>query len=224
MYQSCTDEAWNAETCACLQIVLLLLDIYIYIYIYYYAPSLRCCWALCGVHGCPLAIMQSSLPLWSLEHSGPMTLCACLESLVSLCCTTCVWWEQIHVYKYGDHHVPACTKAALTRRGTPKHAHVCRLYYYAPSLRCCWALCGVHGCPLAIMQSSLPLWSLEHSGPMTLCACLESLVSLCCTTCVWWEQIHVYKYGDHHVPACTKAALTRRRTPKHAHVCRLYYI
>ena len=33
------------------------------------------------------------------------------------------------MYKYGDHHVPACTKAALTRRGTPKHAHVCRLYY-----------------------------------------------------------------------------------------------
>ena len=33
------------------------------------------------------------------------------------------------MYKYGDHHVPACTKAALTGRGTPKHAHVCRLYY-----------------------------------------------------------------------------------------------
>ena len=62
----------------------------------------------------------------------------------------------------------------------------------------------------------------ECHGPMTLCACLDLLVSLCCTTCVWWEQIHVYKYGEHHVPACTKAALTRRRTPKHAHVGYIY--
>ena len=25
--------------------------------------------------------MQSSLPLWSFEHSGPITLCACLDAL-----------------------------------------------------------------------------------------------------------------------------------------------
>ena len=32
--------------------------------------------------GCPLAIMQSSLPLWSFEHSDHMTLCACLDALM----------------------------------------------------------------------------------------------------------------------------------------------
>jgi hypothetical protein len=57
-----------------------------------------------------------------------------------------------------------------------RNMHVCRLYYYAPSLRCCWALCGVvNGCLLAIMQSSLPLWLFELSGPITLCACLDAL-------------------------------------------------
>ncbi len=25
------------------------------------------------------------------EHSGPMTLCACVDALVSPCCTACVW-------------------------------------------------------------------------------------------------------------------------------------
>ena len=60
--------------------------------------------------------------------------------------------------------------------------HVSRLYYYVPSLRCCCALGGVvNGCLLAIIQSSLPLWSFEHSGPITLCACLDALMSSCHT-------------------------------------------
>jgi hypothetical protein len=39
------------------------------------------------VNGCLLAIIQSSLPLWSFEHSGPITLCACLDALMSSCHT-----------------------------------------------------------------------------------------------------------------------------------------
>ena len=41
--------------------------------------------------GCPLAILQSSLPSWLFEHSGPMTLCACLGVLTWPGCPTCVW-------------------------------------------------------------------------------------------------------------------------------------
>ncbi len=83
--------------------------IYIYIYIYVYiciciciyilciyvynAPSLRCCRAhsLCRINGCPFAILQSSLPLWLLEHFDPVTLCACLGVLMPPCCTTYTW-------------------------------------------------------------------------------------------------------------------------------------
>ncbi len=31
--------------------------------------------------GCSFAILQSPRPLWSFEHSGPMTLCACVDAL-----------------------------------------------------------------------------------------------------------------------------------------------
>ncbi len=41
--------------------------------------------------GCSFAILQSPRPLWSFEHSGPMTLCPCVDALVSPCCTACVW-------------------------------------------------------------------------------------------------------------------------------------
>ena len=30
--------------------------------------------------GCSFAILQSPRPLWSFEHSGPMTLCACVDA------------------------------------------------------------------------------------------------------------------------------------------------
>ena len=41
--------------------------------------------------GCSFALLQSPRPLWSFEHSGTMTLCACVDALVSPCCTACVW-------------------------------------------------------------------------------------------------------------------------------------
>ncbi len=30
--------------------------------------------------GCSFAVLQSPRPLWSFEHSGPMTLCACVDA------------------------------------------------------------------------------------------------------------------------------------------------
>ena len=53
---------------------------YIYIYIYI-------CVVDHSVHrasGCSFAILQSPRPLWSFEHSGPMTLCACVDALRSI--------------------------------------------------------------------------------------------------------------------------------------------
>ena len=63
--------------------------------------------------GCSFAILQSPRPLWSFEHSGPMTLCACVDALVSPCCTACVWWEHSHVVKYGAITYLRTYKAAL---------------------------------------------------------------------------------------------------------------
>ena len=110
-----------------------------------------------------------------------------------------------HSYLY---HMNFPTKACGTTRwhqriqtcaecNVARNMHVCRLYYYASSLRCCWALCGVvNWCLLAIMQSSLPLWSFEqlHSGSITLCACLDALRSSCCTTCLGESKLMGYKY------------------------------
>ena len=73
----------------------------IYIYIYTYTTLLHIYITLLhlGVvehsvrraSGCSFAILQSPRPLWSFEHSGPMTLCACVDALMSPCCTACVW-------------------------------------------------------------------------------------------------------------------------------------
>ncbi len=98
-------------------------------YIYISVDSVR------RASGCSFAILQSSHPLWSFEHSCPMTLCACVDALMSPCCTACVWWEHSHVVKYGVITYLRTYKATLMRR---KHRNmlVCR-WYYAPSLRCC---------------------------------------------------------------------------------------
>ena len=69
---------------------------------------------------CLNTIMQSPLPLRSFEHSGPMMLCACPHVLVVLLCTACAWWEQVH--KFNAVTYVEVYQAALTRRGTPKHA------------------------------------------------------------------------------------------------------
>ena len=88
----------------------------------------------------------------------------------------CIWWEHDHVYKYER----IMYLDVLVQRGVERrNMHICRLYYYAPSLRCCWAFFGVvNGCLLATMQSSLPLWLFEHSDHITLCACLDALMRM----------------------------------------------
>jgi hypothetical protein len=55
----------------------------------------------------------------------------------------------------------------------------------------CWAVDGVvnDGCLLAITQSSFPSWLFEHSGAISLCACLHELMSSCCTT--WPEMTDI---------------------------------
>ena len=40
-----------------------------------------------GASGCSFAILQTPRPLWSFEHSGPMS----ADALMSPCCTACVW-------------------------------------------------------------------------------------------------------------------------------------
>ncbi len=40
--------------------------------------------SLCRVIVCLLAILQSSLPLLSCEHSGAMTHCACLDACIDV--------------------------------------------------------------------------------------------------------------------------------------------
>jgi hypothetical protein len=153
--------------------------------------------------------MQSSLPLWLFEHSGPITLCAYLDASIPLCCTTCAWWEHVHVYKYGGIIYLDAYQAALTRRWTSKHACLQIVLY--------WVLCGVvNGWLLVIMQSSLPLWLFEHSGPITLCTCLDASIPSCCTTCAWWEHTHVYKYRGIMYLDAYQAALTRCWPLKHA--------
>ena len=82
--------------------------------------------------GCPLAIMQISLPSWLFEHSDPMSLCACLDALMARVVPHALGKASV---MYINTKVIACLhvyQAALMRR-----MHVCRLYYYAPSLRCC---------------------------------------------------------------------------------------
>ena len=99
-------------------------QIYIYIYIYIYITLLHF-----GVveHsaeliGCPLAIMQSSLPPWLFEHSGPMSLCACLDALMVRVVPHALGRASV---MYINTKVIACLdvyQAALMRRRTPKHA------------------------------------------------------------------------------------------------------
>jgi hypothetical protein len=134
-------------------------------------------------------------------YSKPHFPCGCLSTLAPLH-SAHVWMRRylrVVPHTLGESSlmcintevscIYTCTK--LHWRGVERrNMHVCRLYYYAPSVRCCWALCV-----LAIMQSSLPLWLFEHSGSITLCACPDASIPSCCTTCAWWEHAHVYKYG-----------------------------
>jgi hypothetical protein len=76
---------------------------------------------LMGVHA--IAIMQSSLLLWVVWALWPHATLRMSGCVGGPCCTTCAWWEQLHVYIYGCHHAYLDVyQASLTRRSTPKHA------------------------------------------------------------------------------------------------------
>ena len=64
---SCTDEALNVETCMSADCTIALLHFGVV------EHSVE-------LIGCPFAIMQSSLPSRLFQHSGPITLCACLDT------------------------------------------------------------------------------------------------------------------------------------------------
>jgi hypothetical protein len=80
------------------------------------------------------------------------------------------------------------------------------------------------GCPLAIMQSSFPSWLFEHSGPMSLCACLDALMARVVPHALGRASV---MYINTKVIACLnvyQAALMRRRTPEHACLQIVLYI
>ena len=75
-----------------------------------------------------------------------------------------------------------------------------------------------------LMQSSLPLWLFEHSGPMSLCACLDALTASVVPHALGRASV---MYINTKVIACLdvyQAALMRRRTPKHACLQIVLYI
>ena len=74
------------------------------------------------------------------------------------------------------------------------------------------------------MQSSLPSWLFEHSGPMSLCACLDALMARVVPRALGRASV---MYINTKVIACLdvyQAALMRRRTPKHACLQIVLYI
>ena len=79
-----------------------------------------------------------------------------------------------------------CYKAALTRRkrrNMRMSADSITLLHFGVVEH---SLCGVDWVTVSrILKSSLPSWQFEHSGPMTLFACLGALAWPGCPTCVW---------------------------------------
>ena len=91
--------------------------------------------------------------------------CVCgVRSIMSvITCSSCGNYDLLPLRRYSH----ACLQIVLLRSFTS---------LLLSTRRSC-----VNGCLLAIIQSSLPLWSFEHSGPITLCACLDALMSSCHT-------------------------------------------
>ena len=75
-------------------------------------------------------IPLGSLPLWSFEHSGLITLCPCLDALISSCCTTRLGESKLMWYKYERITYWDVYQAALIRRRTSKHACMSSYYIY----------------------------------------------------------------------------------------------
>ena len=74
--------------------------------------------------------MQSSLPSWLFEHSGPMSLCACLDALMTRVVPHALGRASV---MYINTKVIGCLdvyQAALMRRRTPKHACLQIIYIY----------------------------------------------------------------------------------------------
>jgi hypothetical protein len=86
------------------------------------------------------------------------------------------------------------------------------------SIHIVYILCGVvNGYVLSIIQSSLLLWSFEHSVSVTPCACLDALMASCCTACIGESKFMRCKYeGIAYLDLC-QAALTWRK--KKAETC-----
>ena len=80
------------------------------------------------------------------------------------------------------------------------------------------------GCSLAIMQSSLPSWLFEHSGPMSLCACLDASMARLVPHALGRASVMCINTKVIACPDVYQAALTRRRTPKHACLQIVQYI
>jgi hypothetical protein len=109
--------------------------------------------------------------------------------------TTCVVYGCYHIY----HSLSSCM-ADISSYATRAHGIIIKYIL----------LIVVNGCQLAIMQSSIPMWFFEHSGPITLCACLDALMSSCCTTCRGESKFMRLNTNQSHVsrrvPSCTDEA------------------
>lgn len=120
--------------------------------------------------------------------------CVCgVRSIMSvITCSSCGNYDLLPLRRYSH----ACLQIVLLRSFTS---------LLLSTRRSC-----VNGCLLAIIQSSLPLWSFGLSGPITLCATayLDALISSC-------SKLMWYKYERLTYLDVYKAALTRRRMQKH---------
>jgi hypothetical protein len=119
-----------------------------------------------------------------------------------------------------------CTKLhALMRRRTSKHACLQIVPHYAPSLRCCGALCGVNWVSIsnnAKLTSPVVVWPLWSHETLRMSGCADRPY---CTTWACESKLHQYIYTK--VIACLdvyQAALMRRRAPKHACMSAVYNI
>ncbi len=123
--------------------------------------------------GCSFAILQSPRPLWSFEHSGPMTLCACVDA----------WCLRVAPHASGE------STLMWLNAGSSRIYVRTKLHWWGVNAETCMyadgitllhlgvvehSVRGASGCSFAILQSPRPLWLFEHSGPMTLCACVDA--------------------------------------------------
>jgi hypothetical protein len=118
------------------------------------------------------AKLTSLVVVWALWPHYALRISGCVESQ---CCTTCLGESKFVVYKYEFLTYLDVYQAALTWRRTPKHACLQIVLHFGVVEHSVELLMVTI---IARMQSSLPLWLFEHSGPITLCVCLEASIYL----------------------------------------------